>query len=45
MPDVERTVEEQEEEIAGLELRVERQRAMLRNLGVNLDARAKPKAT
>lgn len=38
MPDVERTVEEQEEEIAELEVRVERQRAMLKRLGVDLDA-------
>jgi uncharacterized coiled-coil protein SlyX len=45
MPDVERTVEEQEEEIAELELRVERQRAMLRKLGVDLDAQQKSTAT
>jgi hypothetical protein len=38
MPDVERTVEEQDEEISELETRVERQKAMLRKLGVNLDA-------
>lgn len=37
MPDVERTVEDQEEEIAELETRVERQKAMLRKLGVSLD--------
>jgi DNA repair ATPase RecN len=38
MVDVDRTVEEQEEEIQELETRIERQRAMLRKLGVNVDA-------
>ncbi|KIW00397.1 uncharacterized protein PV09_08106 [Verruconis gallopava] len=38
MPDIERTVEEQEEELAELESRVTRQRAMLAKLGVNLEA-------
>ena len=45
MPDVERTVEEQEEEIAELEVRVERQRAMLKKLGVDLDAQQKQDGT
>lgn len=45
MPDVERTVEEQEEEIAQLELRVERQKAMLKKLGVDLEAQQKADGT
>lgn len=38
MPDIGRTVEEQAEEIAELEHRVEKQKAMLRKLGVRYDA-------
>lgn len=45
MPDAKRTVEEQEEEVAELEVRVERQRAMLRKLGVDLEAQQRADGT
>jgi predicted RNase H-like nuclease (RuvC/YqgF family) len=38
MPDIDRTVEDQQDEIEELELRVKRQKAMLSRLGVHLDA-------
>lgn len=37
MPDSDRTVEEQQEDIGELELRVKRQKSMLMRLGVDLD--------
>jgi hypothetical protein len=45
MPDVDRTVEEQEDEIRELEVRVKRQRAMLKKLGVDLDGQQKTGGT